>query len=129
MKTCKDCIHYDVCKKYNNVFERELSERYCVECQHFKNKANFVELPNVEIGQALFYIDRFTNTVESDIVSRLNWEETDLGVQTGIWSENNAFSEFFSDVGKTLFLTKEEAETKLKELNENEQQFRNGMSI
>lgn len=37
--TCKDCIHYDVCKKYNNVYERELSERYCVECQYFKKEA------------------------------------------------------------------------------------------
>lgn len=75
-------------------------------------------MPNVEIGQELFYIDRYTKTVESDVVSRLNWEKTDLGVQTGIWSENNGFSEFFSDIGKTLFLTKEEAEAKLKELNE-----------
>ena len=79
----------------------------------------YIELPNVEIGQELFYIDRFTKTVKSDIVSRLNWEQTDLGIQTGIWSENNGFSEFFSDIGKTLFLTKEEAEAKLKELKKN----------
>lgn len=125
--TCKDCIHYCVCKDLAETLEME--DCVCNNFYHFKDKSRFIELPNVEIGQSLFYIDRFTKTVKSDIVSRLNWEETDLGVQTGIWSENNAFSEFFSDVGKTLFLTKEEAETKLKELNENEQQFRNGMSI
>ena len=77
-----------------------------------------IELPNVEIGQELFYIDRFTKTVESDIVSRLTWERTDLSIHTGIWSENNGFSEFFNNIGKTLFLTKEKAEEKLKELND-----------
>lgn len=106
---CKDCIHYDVCEN-SPVIENG--------CPYFKDKSRFIELPNVEIGQELFYIDRYTKTVESDVVSRLNWEKTDLGVQTGIWSENNGFSEFFSDIGKTLFLIKEEAEAKLKELNE-----------
>ena len=119
--TCKDCIHDDVCEykkiyyaKYDKLFDYIDIE---TECKYFKDKASIIELPNVEIGQELFYIDRYTKIVESDIVSRLNWEETDLGVQTGIWSENNAFSEFFSDVGKTLFLTKEEAEARLKELS------------
>ena len=70
-------------------------------------------MPNVEIGQELFYIDGFTRTVESDIVSRLTWEQTDLGVQTGIWSENNGFSEFFSDVGKTLFFYKRGCQRKI----------------
>jgi hypothetical protein len=41
---CKDCVHNDVCDKYNNVYERELSERYCAECDLFKNKADFVEV-------------------------------------------------------------------------------------
>lgn len=107
-KTCKDCINYDVCTIGNENDETM--------CNLFKDKSHIIELPNVEIGQELFYIDRFTKTVKSDIVSRLNWEETDLGVQTGILSENNGFSEFFSDIGKTLYLTKEEAEAKLKEL-------------
>ena len=116
--TCKDCLHCNVCAINGiDINNKNFKKELC--CGEFKDKSAFIELPNVEIGQELFYIDRFTNTVESDIVSRLNWEETDLGVQTGIWSENNAFSEFFSDVGKTLFLTKEEAEAKLKELNEN----------
>ena len=115
--TCKDWFHCNICAingidVENTTFKKELC------CGEFKDKSRFIELPNVEIGQELFYIDRFTKTVKSDIVSRLNWEQTDLGIQTGIWSENNGFSEFFSDIGKTLFLTKEEAEAKLKELNE-----------
>ena len=125
--TCKDCYGCEICAEFgaehlpsdldSRYFEYKDIDNVEKECSCFKDKASIIELPNVEIGQALFYIDGFTKTVESDIVSRLNWEKTDLGVQTGIWSENNGFSEFFSDVGKTLFLTKEEAEAKLKELN------------
>ena len=111
--TCNDCIHYDVCGMCGD----EDDIKAMTFCRYFKDKLRIIELPNVEIGQELFYIDRYTKTVESDVVSILNWEKTDLGVQTGIWSENNGFSEFFSDIGKTLFLTKEEAEAKLKELN------------
>ena len=116
--TCKDCIHYDVCKCVNSKVDEMYGNRNGTQygCGYFKDKSQIIELPNVEIGQALFYIDGFTRTVESDIVSRLTWEQTDLGVQTGVWSENNGFSEFFNDIGKTLFLTKVEAEAKLKEL-------------
>lgn len=117
--TCKDCIHFDVChNNFKNIdLNEEMTDEYC--CVYFKDKSRIIELPNVEIGQELFYIDRYTKTVESDVVSRLNWEETEFGVGTGIWSENNGFSEFFSDIGKTLFLTKEESEAKLKELSRN----------
>lgn len=121
--TCNDCIHYDVCGRWDNwndEFYTDGNSDRCYDYSRFKDKSRFIELPNVEIGQELFYVDRYTKTVESDVVSILNWEKTDLGVQTGIWSENNGFSEFFSDIGKTLFLTKEEAEAELKELNENE---------
>ena len=121
--TCKDCIHYDVCEEKDTQYTGlPFSIANDKPCKFFKDKSRFIELPNVEIGQQLFYIDRYTKTVESDVVLRLNWEKTDLGVQTGIWSENNGFSEFISDIsdiGKTVFLTKEEAEAKLKELNGN----------
>jgi hypothetical protein len=35
--TCKDCIHYDICVFHTKGNENE-------KCQHFKNKANFVEV-------------------------------------------------------------------------------------
>lgn len=132
--TCKnDCIHYDVCHRRINsidflpvikgiVSTSSIMYKNCDDvekyCRYFKDKSRIVELPNVEIGQELFYVDRYTKSVESDIVSKLIWEENDLGVDTGIWSENNGFSEYFSDIGKNLFITKEKAEAKLKELNE-----------
>ena len=38
--TCKDCIHYDVCQ-YHIDEETEMTVN---ECDHFKNKADFVEV-------------------------------------------------------------------------------------
>ena len=114
--TYKNCIHYEVC----NAECCELLSRInqgCEQCENFKDKSLIVELPNIEIGQELFYIDRYGKRVKSDTVSKLTFEKNDLGTDTGVWSDNYGFSEFFGDVGKTLFLTKEEAEAKLKELN------------
>ena len=127
--TCKDCSHYDVCEdnlKY--IQERFLkgltfgkSEFTEGEfCNLFKDKSRIIELPNIEIGQELFYIDQYEKRVKSDTVSKLTFEKNELGIDTGVWSEDYGFSMFFSDVGKSLFLTKGEAEAKLKELNGNE---------
>ena len=130
---CKDCYHNDVCLiRINNidflpVIKGKVSilpimykecddvEKHCL---HFKDKSRFVELPNIEIGQELFYIDQYEKRVKSDTVSKLTFEKSDLGIDTGVWSEDYGFSKFFSDVGKTLFLSKEEAETRLKDLSE-----------
>lgn len=124
---CKDCYHYEACKEKFAGLKKicvdkpkkhtELNPRVENRCQQFKDNSQIIELPNIEIGQELFYIDKYGKRVESDTVSKLTFEKNDLGIDTGVWSDNYGFSEFFSDVGKTLFLTKEEAEAKLKELN------------
>lgn len=114
--TCKDCFHCNVCAingidVENTTFKKELC------CGEFKDKSRIIELPNIEIGQELFYIDQYEKRVKSDTVSKLTFEKNELGIDTGVWSEDYGFSMFFSDVGKSLFLTKGEAEAKLKELN------------
>ena len=124
--TCKDCYGCEICAEFgaehlpsdldSRYFEYKDIDNVEQECSCFKEKSRIVELPNIEIGQELFYIDKYGKRVESDTVSKLTFEKNDLGIDTGVWSDNYGFSEFFSDVGKTLFLTKEEAEEKLKEL-------------
>lgn len=111
---CKGCYHSDMCG-----FEW-CDDDALTFCKYFKDKSRIIELPNIEIGQELFYIDKYVKRVKSDTVSKLTYEKNELGIDTGVWSDNYGFSKFFSDVGKTLFLTKEEAEAKLKELNGNE---------
>lgn len=41
--TCKDCIHYDVCKDLAETLEMEGC--ICNNFYHFKDKASIVELP------------------------------------------------------------------------------------
>lgn len=118
--TCKDCPHFDVCKMYGALPTKRRINSKWKNCPFRNDKSKYIELPNIEIGQELFYIDKFEKRVKSDTVSKLTFEKNELGIDTGVWSDNYGFSMFFSDVGKTLFLTKEEAETKLKELNGNE---------
>ena len=59
-KACTDCIHCDVCAKYNKVYERELSHRYCTECKDFKDKSRYIELP-CAVGDTVYRIYRWTN--------------------------------------------------------------------
>lgn len=117
--TCKNCLHCNVCAINgididNTSFKKELC------CGEFKDKSKIIELPDVEIGQKLFFIDRYTKQIDSDEVSKLSFEINELGTYTGIWSENNKFSVFFSDMGKIIFTNKEEAEEKLKEVTQND---------
>ena len=105
--SCKDCINYEKCGgSLTNDF---------IPCDIFKNKANFVELP-CKVGDKVFLLD--------DWGYKKELKETEVGVIVikGI----NVFSKelwedvyggvicTFADIGKTAFLTKEEAEQKLK---------------
>lgn len=119
--TCKESI------KWLENLKSDLGKSQFSELWHYEQALaetiellqsdKLIELPNIEIGQELFYIDQYEKRVKSDIVSKLTFEKNDLGMNTGVWSEDYGFSMFFSDVGKNLFLTNEEAEAKLKELN------------
>ena len=105
MATCKDCVHYDVC-------EFHLDEKTTMtvnECMRFKDKSRFVELP-CKIGDTLYYI--CGNRVESDEVHSIYvdcWNSIAIKLK---WVRGRVNS---SEIGKTVFLTREEAEKALKE--------------
>lgn len=58
MATCKDCVHVDVCCSYLSTAYNKcklatpdfklLKNIECDECQHFKDRSRFVELPHAE---------------------------------------------------------------------------------
>lgn len=45
MATCKDCVHYEVCKYFNDFEGIPLYEEEAFDCCNFKPKSRFVELP------------------------------------------------------------------------------------
>lgn len=49
MATCKDCVHYEVCKGYLiECAEHGEAEKILNPCANFKNKADFVEVKHGE---------------------------------------------------------------------------------
>lgn len=76
--TCKDCVHYEVCKEVVE-FHHGLPSDLEVDgiekrCDHFKPKSRFVELP-CEVGQKGQII--VTGTVEKPYFELLYYEESD----------------------------------------------------
>lgn len=100
--TCKDCVHCNICEKLRPI-------EYCmnITCSHFKNKANFVELP-CKVG----------DYIEWDKGGGIG--KTLYQVKGFLYYENNLryVFDFFEPVvthqAITGILTKEEAEQKLK---------------
>lgn len=132
---CKDCIHCDVCY---DICEENFDEddicRYCQSntcpesnnCSFFKDKSLFIELP-CKVGDKIYIFNRNQTKVQEMVLDKPDIrchcvKEDDLcccmpvcrDVKNGICAYR--FKNNFNEMGKTAFLTREEAEAKLKEL-------------
>lgn len=93
---CKKCIHYGLCTlTYDDKFG----------CTHFKPKSRFVELP-CEVGQKVWFINK-VGVPDDDYRMSFHYEWV-VGETYFHLSMLNVF-------GKTIFLSREEAEKALKE--------------
>ena len=104
MATCKDCLHFEVCKfMYGEEFEQHWPPFGT--CDRFKDSSRFVELP-CKVGDHVFRLcgTKKTRYVAERIVSAV----TLCG--NGSWS---ILSTAYDALGKTVFLTREEAEAEL----------------
>lgn len=128
--TCKDCIHYDVCGGYTptdldrDVFhyarEGRADEIPGIEerCSGFKDKSRFVELP-CKVGDKVYKITRnkvkecevvFVGLSADERCSHFNFVEN---YEDGTFYKS--YSMVFDVLGKSVFITKEEAIKKLGE--------------
>lgn len=114
--TCKDCIHYRVC---NDCFD-EFSP-----CKDFKDKSRIVELP-CKVGDAVYYIKggyyreaRFCTVSRPCKVVEVSFKLDRKGekVMEGFITDNGTRYSF-KGIGKTVFLTREEAEEALRKEQE-----------
>lgn len=117
--TCKDCVHYDVCKRDIAICVCRISKKVEMLCDYFKDKTRFVELP-CKVGDTVYRIihlnDKYLqNTNKLKIADW--WQIVEIGIyQDDICFIDDSDNEFtIDDIGKTVFLTREEAEEKLKE--------------
>ena len=135
MIDCQDCVHCDVCCKHKNII-RELE----MDCRQYKPKSRFVELP-CEVGQMVYRLDDYVDHEECckcehyliggfgdpsecgrtkhgfkhpDCIQIV--EETATFGNLLRWITPSLFTEKI-DFGKTVFLSREEAEKALAERN------------
>ena len=119
--TCKDCLHYEVCESYSK--RESLATLYCAEeCPGFTYKSEWVHLP-CKVGDVVYQVTRNfisefrVRFVEIATCGNL-FLHTDL--ISGIVYTGEVFSE--SDIGKTVFLAREDAEKALKDMRKEDEQ-------
>ncbi len=124
--TCKDCIHYDVCKRIDDKMEfknMSLNETIQEMCKDFKDKSKYIELP-CKVGDTVYVIKNnkicakdivYYNKIHSRVAEQNEeyWHCVDKD-RISI----NVITFYPENIGQTVFLTKSEAEQKLKELQE-----------
>ena len=116
--TCKDCVHDKVCTALELNGILKVSPTYCG-C--FKDKSLIVELP-VKVGQTVWYIKGgYYNAVNKTPcaieVTEINQKHHGKTLDWGFIANGTRYR--FSSIGKTVFLTREEAQQKLKECKGN----------
>ncbi len=127
--TCKDCIHYKACKNLIRLCNHLVTG--CMQldeyspCTTYENKSKYIELP-CKVGDEVYVIKNnkiyikdivYYNKIHSRIPEQ-NAEYWHCVDKNRILINVITFNP--EDIGKTVFLTKEEAEQKLKELEEND---------
>lgn len=110
--TCKDCMHYDACKFYTDKTRFNLPKN-AENCDDFKDKSKYIELP-CNIGDAVYHIIREIEIAEESIYAVRIYEDKHIAFSASRKGGRIVFRK--DEIGKTVFLTKSEAEQKLKEL-------------
>ena len=140
MASCKDCVHVEVCSEYVEGLAavrglklgdvEEISAiLQCDDCDHFKDRAQFVGLP-CRVGDSVFTIDNKENMQECTVtivncktqmtLDKKPW--IDFIIVTEPVDDSLPFPMIFTySIAKNqiLFLTKESAEQALKECEKN----------
>ena len=97
MATCKDCIHYDVCCITMALTIKKPCRSY------FKDKSLVLNLP-CKVGSKIYQLDSAGAIYESEV--------------TNIIYDTNGIAFDSKAIGKCVFLSREEAEQALKELEQ-----------
>lgn len=122
MVDCKNCLHYEVCGY-------ALNSKTIYECDYFFNKSKVIELP-CKVGDIIYYNSPMSPTISTYFVKNLNVAFIGNKGEPLVYTFNaESFCEYeFSDsihfkpkdIGKTVFLTYQEAKQALKEREEND---------
>ena len=122
--TCKDCIHYDVChNNFKNIdLNKEMTDEHC--CVYFKDKSRIIELP-CNMGDTVYHTTTFGICQLTVAGIHLFWDKRKTRIKrysyiVGLNNLDYTYRLPLKEIGKTVFLTKEQAEAKLQELNDDQ---------
>ena len=124
--TCKDCVHVGICNSDIWFTEKGVqiqdSEKVEEDCRSFKDKSRFVELPCAK-GDTVYEVIASHHSREGKVVGFHLGEFTDLrGNKRGNYLIVKYYYSIYhleyERIGKTVFLTREEAEKALEERKE-----------
>lgn len=115
MTECKDCIHYEVC-----AIEVVINTAINGNCKFFKDKSKIIKLP-CKVGDEIYEIcERRKNGEWRKVIVKRIIDSFEYGAEdVGIIHCGTTISVFTSDLNKTVFLTKDEAEQALRESENN----------
>ena len=109
--TCKDCIHYKICSKNDKTTDYYGKKFACGNvddlCKYFKEKSHIIEFP-CKVGDIVY---------ETDGIRIYELTILDISLHKNKLYYETKNIDFDDDaIGKSIFLTRQEAEAKLKEL-------------
>lgn len=107
MTTCKDCVHFKACKNIYEIHGDGLSEDSHT-CDYFKNHSRFRELP-CSTSETLFVIED-SGEIKMDKVETIVTVGYDEDFSQSLLDCYSGKHYYVKDIGKTVFLTREEAE-------------------
>lgn len=110
MKTCKECLHYEACKAFNrmrqNVIDTSSSGAEKL-CGRFADKSRFIELP-CKVGDEVYVPAAWIERLIRFVIVRC-----EIYAEEIIFTDDSDNEYHIEDFGKTVFLTREEAEAEL----------------
>ena len=117
---CKECLHYDVCYDRIEFGKTHDFKGKNGDCDHFKDKSLFVELP-CKVGDEIYknydIESVYRRTLKLKVFkTEITKKEILILVKTVEKFLYNYDCLRIEDFGKTVFLTEEQAKEKLKEI-------------
>lgn len=111
-KTCSHCVHVDVCENRFSWLDQEDNTKHII-CHHFKDSAGIVELP-CKVGDTVWFIrtDFYKDELLQTTVEKIVLKSRGLHLKLAC---NAMYETSCNSIGKTVFLTREEAEKALVE--------------
>lgn len=106
--TCDDCIHNEICETLWQ--KNRVPKIFACQCGCFKEKTKYVEMP-LRVGQAVWFIRNKTEVIAT-AVEKIILKHGGLYIKL---CHNSMYETTCRSIGKTVFLTREDAERALEE--------------